>query len=108
MLMNAEMIANIKKIVEEMDLSWDYDYIGVRVQEPEFRLGEIDHHSHVWIDGEDTDIELNGICATILSRLGVNEYFGDHVAIVCGNRIEYGEDDGEIIIKDAKVVKIIC
>ena len=108
MLMNAEMIKNIKQTAEDMDLRYDYDYIGVRVQEVPFELGSIDHNSHVWDDGDDTGVELDGICACTLDRLGANNYFGDHVAIICGNDVEYGEDDGEIIIRDAEVVKVIC
>ncbi len=108
MMMNAEMIKNIKKVAEEMDLSWDYEFVGVRVQEQEFELGTIEHLSHVWDNGDDTGVELDGICVCSLDRLGVNNYFGDHVAIICGNEAEYGEDDGELIIRDAEVVKVIC
>ena len=108
MKMNAEMIENIKNIAEEMDLSWDYEFVGVRVQEQGFELGAIEHLSHVWDNGDDTGVELDGICACKLDRLGVNQYFGDHVAIICGNEAECGEDDGEIIIRDAEVVKVIC
>lgn len=108
MMMNAEMIKNIKKVAEEMDLSWDYEFIGVRVQEQDFELGTIEHLSHVWDNGDDTGVELDGICTCKLDRLGVNQYYGDHVAIICGNEAEYGEDDGELIIRDAEVVKVIC
>lgn len=108
MMMNAEMIESIKKIAEEMDLSWDYGFVGVRVQEQEFELGAIEHLSHVWDNGDDTGVELDGVCACKLDRLGVNQYFGGHVAIICSNEAEYGEDDGEIIIRDAEVVKVIC
>ena len=107
MLMDKTMIAKIKKIAEEMDLSWEYTYIGVRVQEQEFELGEIDHVSHIWDNNDDTGVELDGICACKLDRLGANNYFGDHVAIICGDEAEYGEDDGELIIRDPKVVAII-
>ena len=107
-MMSAEMIENIKKIADEMDLSWDYEFVGVRVQEQEFEIGTIEHLSHVWDNGDDTGVELDGICVCKLDRLGVNQYFGDHVAIICGNEAEYGEDDGEIIIRDAEVVKVIC
>ena len=108
MMMNAEMINTIKKIAEEMDLSWDYEFVGVRVQEQEFELGTIEHLSHVWDNGDDTGVELDGICVCSLVRLGANNYFGNHVAIICGNEAEYGEDDGELIIRDAEVVKVIC
>lgn len=108
MMMNAEMIKNIKKVAEEMGLSWDYEFVGVRVQEQGFELGTIGHLSHVWDNGDDTGVELDGICVCSLDRMGVNNYFGDHVAIICGNEAEYGEDDGELIIRDAEVVKVIC
>lgn len=108
MIMNAEMINTIKKIAEEMDLSWDYEFVGVRVQEQEFKLGTIEHLSHVWDNGDDTGVELDGICVCSLDCLGANNYFGNHVAIICGNEAEYGEDDGELIIRDAEIVKVIC
>lgn len=108
MMMNVEMIKNIKKVSEEMGLSWDYEFVGVRVQEQDFELGTIEHLSHVWDNGDDTGVELDGICVCSIDRLGVNNYFGDHVAIICGNEAEYGEDDGELIIRDAEVVKVIC
>lgn len=106
--MTQDTILKIKAIVEELDLDWEYAYVGVRVQEPEFVLGPVNHRSHVWVDGEETAAELPGLCACKLDRLGINDYFGDHIAIVCGNEAEYGEDDGEIIIRDAEVVAIIC
>ena len=112
MIMTAEMIADIKRIVEEMNLNWNYEFVGVRVQEVPFELGAIDHKSHVWIDGEETDEELDGICTCKVDRLKCKSYegyyVGDHAAIICGNEGEYGEDDGEIIIRDAEVVKILC
>lgn len=100
-------IRAIKDTADEMGLSWDYEFVGVRVQEEGFDFGEIDHLSHVWDNGDDTGVELDGICACKLDRLGVNRYYGDHAAIICGNDAEYGEDDGEIIIRDAVVVKIL-
>ena len=36
-----------------------------------------------------------------------NEYFGAYVAVVAGNEYEYGEDAGEIIIRDPVVVAVI-
>lgn len=108
MMMTSEMIKKINCLADEMDLNWNYDYVGVRVQEQEFELGEIDHISHVWDDGDDTGEERNGICVCKLDSLGINEYFGDHVAIICGNSAEYGQDVGELIISDAEVVAVIC
>ena len=108
MKMSAEMIREIKSTVEKMNLDMDYEFIGIRVQEQAFELGSISHLSHVWDDGEDTGVELDGICVCRLNRLGREQYFGDHAAIICGNEAEYGEDDGELVIRDAEVVKVIC
>ena len=111
--LTADMIPQINAIVEEMDLAWEYEYIGVRIQNPEFELGTIDHVSHRWDDGVDTGEELDGICTLSVKALPrlrnlLSGYIGEHVAIICGNYAEYGEDDGEIIIRDAEVVSIIC
>ena len=114
MKLTAEMIAKIRNAIDEMQLDFEYEYIGIRVQEQPFELGEIDHISKVWIEGVETDEYLNGICATSVNFLGSvfaddnGEYFGYHVAIICGNEAEYGADVGEIIISDAIVSAIIC
>ena len=96
----------------------DYEYVGVRTQEPPFELGTINHCSSVWINGEESSEELDGICVTNAHSKAVKyhsddaffnfKYFGTHIAIICGNIGEYGEDDGEIIIKDPIVVKILA
>ena len=106
MKLTQEMINSAREIAEEAN--WDYEVVGVRVQEVPFELGEMNHVSKVWIDGEETDEELDGVCVTDVNSLGVNEYYGEHVAIVAGNKFSYGEDLGEIIIKDAQVIAILA
>lgn len=107
MKITAEMMGQIQEVAEE--LFYDYEVIGVRVQEQPFELGEMSHTSHIWVDGEDTGEELNGVCAVLYDRLnGAHHYFGDHVAIVAGNSFSYGEDPGEVIIEDAVVVEILA
>ena len=58
-----EAIEKIMERIDEIKDCYDYGYIGVRVQEDEFVLGEILDNSFVWVDGEMTDEELNGTCA---------------------------------------------
>lgn len=109
MKLTDDMIRHIRDTVEDMDLCMEYEHVGIRVQDSSFSLGPIDHVSHVWDDGEDTGVELGGICAININSLGhSHEYFGSHVAIICGYSAEYGEDPGEIIISDPEVVSIIC
>lgn len=103
-----EMIDTIKKTVEDMDLAYQFTYIGVRVQSLPFSLGQMEHVSHVWEDGDDTGVELDGVCVSSIYSLGANQYYGDHVAIIGGELVEYGEDEGEMILNDAEVVAVIC
>jgi hypothetical protein len=96
----------------------DYEVVGIRTQEIPFELGAISHLSKVWYDGEETDDFLEGICCTSINSHSVKMhssehdswsgyYYGDYAAIVCGNEYTMGEDDGEVVIMDAVVVKIL-
>jgi hypothetical protein len=98
----------------------EYAYVGIRTQEQPYSLGAIYHQSHMWDDGYDTGEQLGGISATNIHSDAVNMhgdgkehnrrgyYYGDHIAIICGNAATWGEDVGEIIIEDAVVVEIIA
>ena len=105
-------VDNIRLIVYNNRCKGEYEYVGIRVQEQEFELGEITHKSHNWgyndnYETVDFGEELDGICCTRLEEAEKSEYFGDHIAVICGNHATFGEDDGEIIIEDPVVVKII-
>lgn len=107
MKLTSEMIEKIKEIADEF--CFDYEVIGVRVQEQPFELGELSHVSHVWDDGEDTGAELDGVCVVKADFAGkCHQYFGDHAAVIAGNRYTYGEDPGEIIIEDPIVVEVLA
>lgn len=108
MKLTHEMIGNIKKTVEDMDLTYRFSYIGVRVQSRPFSLGQMEHVSHVWENGDDTGVELDGVCVSSINSLCKNQYHGDHVAIIGGELVEYGEDEGEMILSEAEVVAVIC
>lgn len=105
----AEAINNIIKRAEEIKDEYAYDFIGVRVQENEFNKGEILDNSYVWVDGEMTDEELDGTCAIRIddAQLAIS-YFGEHVAVIGGYYGEYGEDLGEIIIREAEVLEVLA
>lgn len=105
----SEAIENIISRIEEIEDTYDYTYIGIRVSDSEFTEGEILDNSFVWIDGEMTDEELNGTCAIMLKDAKLaNSYFGDHVAIIGSDSMEYGQDLGEIILSDAEVLEVIA
>jgi len=85
----------------------DYDFVGIRVQEQPFELGKIEHASKVWDDGEETDEELDGICVIDANDYNEPSYFGYHIAVICGDEAEHGNDRGELIISDPVVVEIL-
>lgn len=90
----------------------DYAYIGIRVQEETYGLkvgDKVIHNSRVWVDGEETEEELDGISATMYSAMANtnNEYFGEYVLILGDNKMNYGEDEGEIILSYPTVLAIL-
>lgn len=104
-----EAIENIMNRINEIKENAEYEYIGVRVQENEFKEGEILDNSFVWVDGEMTDEELDGTCAVKLEDAQLaNGYFGNHVAIIGSDSMEYGQDLGEIILRDAEVLEVLA
>lgn len=108
MKITAEMKKEILNKIDELDDAFELGaYTGIRVQEVPFELGEIDHCSRVWIDGDETDEELDGICVTKPEHMSSNEYYGEYAAIITGDLVEYGEDLGEMILTNARVVAII-
>ena len=109
-------IKEIREIAEQYKN--EYEAVAVRTQEEEFKLGTIGHLSKIWDNGEETEIELNGISATDIESEAVKMhseehdlrsgyYYGDHLAIIVGNNYTMGEDDGEVIITDAEVIEIL-
>lgn len=105
---------DIRKALSEIDLDgleFEYGCIGIRVQEESYglRVGDVmEHNSRVWIDGEETEEELDGVCAISVSCLDVaDEYYGSCILVLGSNRYTYGEDAGEIVMRDAKVLAII-
>lgn len=105
-------IAELKEIIENNNLDI-YDKYGIRIQEQPFKLGAIYHNSNVWIDGEETSEELDGICAIDLNSpeaarvLNGHGYYGSRIALLASNSFEYGFDAGEVVLKDAEVLYII-
>lgn len=100
----------LSKVAElEADDNCLFGHFGVRTQEEPFEMGRIKHLSHQWVDDEVTDEILDGICTVMPEWYKPGTYYGDHVAIIAGNNVDYGQDPGELIItEDATVVAIIC
>lgn len=110
----------MEKLIEKMQKS-RFNYFGVRSENRDLEDGYALEPSHDWIDGEMCDELLNGSCATGIGYLwfdGEQEdisaiqeaikkngrKYGDYMYIIGGDNCEGGNDDGEIIIKDAVII----
>lgn len=103
----------LKEMIDNNDWDLDFSRFGIRIQECPFELGELDHNSKVWVDGTETDEELDGVSAIDLDApesadsLVGDGYYGEYIALVGGVKYEHGQDLGEVILMDAKVLYII-
>ncbi len=108
----------VRKAIENAEIDMeafeeDYAYIGIRVQEETFGLNvgdKVIHNSRVWVDGEETEEELDGVSATMYSAMDRtdNEYMGRYILILGDNKMSgYGEDEGEIILRYPTVLAIL-
>ena len=91
---------------------YDYEAVGVRVQDVPFAPGPMAHRSHVWDNGDDTGEELPGVSAMRWDSIDAAQrhghYYGDYVAGIAGNSWDYGEDAEEIVIHDPIVIEILA
>lgn len=95
------------------DLEWDYEHVGIRIQEEDTeKVGEImEHHSRNFGGDFGDDIEeaeeLDGASTIEVNSIGQMNNFGGYSGkvayILAGNEGEYGYDPGEYIIKDPVV-----
>jgi hypothetical protein len=92
----------------------EYAYYGLRSDDRSFVIGEDVPCSFTWIDGTKTDEELDGTCATKIEGDDIEKAINFHVRegyvgkkyVIAGDYMTYGEDSGEIIIRDAIVIAI--
>ena len=99
------------------DLLFEHGYVGIRIQDDAYGLcagDAVDHCSLDWDRGYETDEQLPGVCAIDareLDRLaagsGCLPYLGRTVLVLAASRIQYGEDDAELIMEDATVLSVL-
>ena len=66
----------------------------------------------VWEDGNSSEETLDGTCAISAKDKFKNPretsgYSGDRILVIGGNEAEYGQDECEIVIKNAIVIEIV-
>lgn len=120
-------ITEIAKTIAKAFDEKGYTYFGVRTGRIA-EIGEKLEPSHDWDYENDcsSDEMLSGTCSTgigglwfdgepedeeeiekAISRHIKNNYVGEMTYIIGGNRSEYGNDDGEMIIANAEVIYIV-
>lgn len=102
-----------------------YDVYGLRIDNTDFSVGDICDNSHeVWQDDPEDGSEYNeewgywvgeeldGTCAvrvtvdTIEKALKkIDEYYGKNLYLISGYDYSWGNDQMEVIIRNAKVLK---
>lgn len=123
----------MKKEIIEKIMNSNYGYIGIRhlADDEVYEIGDICRNSYYWDYENDCSsyetigAELDGTCAVdtkielewddmeeIEKKLeaalefSTKHYVGD-IAIIGGNRMDYGYDDNEIIIENATVIDFV-
>jgi hypothetical protein len=110
-----------KGIQEVIDIirGEEYEYYGIRwIHDSDpVSVGDSLPNSYRWEDGESTGEELNGTSAIECTAddaerglIQIKDSYaskGDQIVLIGGNSREWGEDDGEILIKDAVVLAVV-
>lgn len=95
-----------------------YETIAIRVQDSDYGLSigdTVNHLSSVWIDNEETDDFVDGVCALDIEmlknyrpRLGSGGYDGNVILVLASDYSgTLGEDDCEVILSDSVVLDVI-
>lgn len=111
---------------DAMFLDSGADPIGIRVQDEPLEVGPFDHTSNRWDDGVDTGEpvlnadgeEVDGVSVVAIpstdpddvarSLAIASRYAGRHMGVLIGEDMEYGEDEGEIILTgDVECILVI-
>lgn len=92
-----------------------YEFYGLRITGEALPVGEIAPESRVWIDGEITDELLDGTSAVKVTASSIDRamrmlsiYPGAHLSLLGSFAMTYGEDDGEIVMREAVVLASIA
>lgn len=117
-------VEEIKNLIENAE----FEYIGIRADGRDYKIGDVMDNSHqlfqdadcggeLITDGPYTGFydagELDGTCALKVSDDNVEDMimrvksYGKKYYLIGGDSMEYGYDDGEIIIRDAEVIAVL-
>lgn len=119
-MLNSELLDKIYELLGD-----DFDgSVGLRGDVQKYEVGQELYPSRYWEDGVETGEVLDGTSALIISadwrydsrdtiKSNLSKYgplvsqYGDNIYVIVGNIAQGGDDIGEIIIPDAKVLMIV-
>ena len=117
---DAQVFADIQSIIAQDEFA---EY-GIRIDDvvSPLRVGDDMPESRIWVDGEPTSDTVGGTSTLgiekperigdYMRQMGATDgsrgagYFGKVMYLVGGDRGSYGEDPGERVIENAKVVAV--
>lgn len=94
----------------------DYEHLGVRSDDEDYGEGDRLPASRVWADDEPQGDEVDGTSATRVRNRDVDAairshkrfgYVGRRLYLIGGHYATYGDDPGEVIIRDAVVIETL-
>jgi hypothetical protein len=108
------MIFDAKTIssrIEKLKLQFAEHYAwGVRFDVPGLCVGHVFPVSRVWANDQPTEETLPGTATLEDSHLEVicsTHFYTGAAYIVCGEHAGYGEDQGEILMRDCEIMALI-
>ena len=116
MVTTNKQINKIIRQIKDKEYVEDHDHIGVRIVDQDYddydaKIGDRLGDSHRWDDNNYTDDMCDGTCAISLSAIlpdvDYMGYSGDRILVIGGDYAQSGEDSGEIVIRDARVLDVI-
>lgn len=107
-------MTNFRTIIE----AGEFEHYGVRAHRADAIVGSSLGNSRIWIDGECTDDELRGVSTLKVTAENVDAmidaladagyvFGGAKVVLVGGYEGQWGEDEGEFIIRDNVCLAVI-
>lgn len=117
-------VEEIRNLIEDAE----FEYIGIRADSRDYQIGDVMDNSHQLFQDADCGGELveegpyagfydagelDGTCAlkisedTVEEMIGRVKTYGKKIYLIGGDSMEYGYDDGEIIIRGAEVIAVL-
>ncbi len=125
----------LERIIEKILTEETYEVFGLRKDDKRYEVGDVVNNSHQLFQDPQFNAdgklaynlvtdgiykgfydagELNGVCSIEVNKNDIEEaleniksYDGKYLYLIAGDKYEYGNDVGEVVIEEAEVVAIL-